>query len=111
MSEENRLTPYPLRIDPELRAELEAAAKNAGRSLQSEISRRLYASLRPNTESLFDSNNGDADVIYRIANDVVNRRLRSLGNEIQRWADSPLSTENKLDSRNPHSGKKDKGES
>ncbi|MBJ6609103.1 hypothetical protein [Thiothrix unzii] len=100
MSEENRLTPYPLRIDPELRAELEAAAKNAGRSLQSEISRRLYASLRPNPESLLDGNGGDADVIYRIANDVVNRRLRSLGNEIQRWADSPLDTKvsaNKLE--------------
>ena len=52
MSEENRLTPHPLRIDPELRAELEAAAKNAGRSLQSEISRRLYASLRPTPESV-----------------------------------------------------------
>ena len=88
MSEENRLTPYPLRIDPELRAELEAAAKNAGRSLQSEISRRLYASLSKH----LDIDDGDADLMYRIANDVVNRRLRSLGNEIQRWADSPLDT-------------------
>ena len=100
MSEENRLTPYPLRIDPELRAELEAAAKNAGRSLQSEISRRLYASLRPTPESLLGGNGGDADVIYRIANDVVDRRLRSLGNEIRRRADSPLDTKvsaNKLE--------------
>ena len=89
MSEENRLTPYPLRIDPELRAELEAAAKNAGRSLQSEISRRLYASLSKH----LDIDDGDADLMYRIANDVFDRRLRSLGNEIQRWADSPLDTQ------------------
>lgn len=102
MSEDNRITPYPLRIDPELRAELEAAAKNAGRSLQSEISRRLYASLRPHPESLFDSHDGDTDVIYRVVNDVFNRWLRSLGKEMQRRVDSPLddteASANKLDS-------------
>ena len=88
MSEDNRITPYPLRIDPELRAELEAAAKNAGRSLQSEISRRLYASLGKH----LDIDDGDADLMYRIANDVFDRRFRSFGNEIRRRADSPLDT-------------------
>jgi hypothetical protein len=38
-------TPYPLRLPADMRNELEAAAKAAGRSLQQEILLRLQASL------------------------------------------------------------------
>lgn len=40
-----QITPYPLRLDPDLRAELERSAKDAGRSLHAEIVRRLEQSV------------------------------------------------------------------
>lgn len=39
------ITPYPLRLDPDLRQRLEHSAKQSGRSLQSEIAARLERSL------------------------------------------------------------------
>ena len=44
MTEKAQLQPYPLRLRPELREQLETAAKQGGRSLQSEIVARLEAS-------------------------------------------------------------------
>ena len=44
-SEQRQLPSYPLRLEPETRAKLEAIAKANGRSLHAEISMRLDASL------------------------------------------------------------------
>lgn len=47
MKNEQRQPPsYPLRLEPEIRAKLEAIAKANGRSLNAEISLRLEASLK-----------------------------------------------------------------
>lgn len=56
MNTDNRPPPYSMRLDPDLRAKLEAIAKANGRSLHAEISMRLEASLQgeeemPNAES------------------------------------------------------------
>lgn len=48
MSDE-RITPYPLRIPPEMREKLESAAKAGDRSLHAEIMRRLEDSLKIHT--------------------------------------------------------------
>ena len=39
------IKPFPVRLTPEIRQQLESAAKSAGRSLQAEIARRLESSL------------------------------------------------------------------
>ena len=39
------IQPFPIRLTPQLRQQLETAAKSAGRSLQAEIARRLESSL------------------------------------------------------------------
>ena len=41
----SQITPFPLRLAPELRQKLDAAAKKSGRSLQSEILARLSSTL------------------------------------------------------------------
>lgn len=46
MNTDNRPPPYSMRLDPDLRAKLEAIAKANGRSLHAEISIRLEASLQ-----------------------------------------------------------------
>ena len=46
--EYQQLPSYPLRLEPETRAKLEAIAKANGRSLHAEISMRLEASLQAN---------------------------------------------------------------
>lgn len=45
MNTDTRITPYPLRLEPETRAKLEAIAKANGRSLNAEISMRLEETL------------------------------------------------------------------
>lgn len=52
------ITPYPLRLDPELRKRLEYVAKQAGRSLQSEIAARLEQSLEDEIQKFITA--GDA---------------------------------------------------
>ena len=44
MEDKDRITPYPLRMDPSLRAAIEASAKSSGRSMNAEIVARLEAS-------------------------------------------------------------------
>ena len=46
MNEDLRPQPYSLRIDPEIRAKLESAAKAGNRSLHAEIMMRLETSLQ-----------------------------------------------------------------
>lgn len=50
MNTDNRPPPYSMRLDPDLRAKLEAVAKANGRSLHAEISMRLEASLQQGIE-------------------------------------------------------------
>ena len=52
------ITPYPLRLDPELRKRLEYVAKQSGRSLQSEIAARLEQSLEDEIQKIITA--GDA---------------------------------------------------
>lgn len=61
-SDRHNIAPYPLRLQPEVRARLEAAAKESGRSLHAEIVARLEASfdVNANTTAL-------AALAYRIA--------------------------------------------
>lgn len=44
--------PYPLRMSAELRSELEALAKEHGRSMNAEIIARLHKSLEPKAAAL-----------------------------------------------------------
>ena len=58
MNTDLRPAPYSIRLEPEIRAKLEAIAKKNGRSLSAEIALRLEESLQagsPNqTESIFN---------------------------------------------------------
>lgn len=54
------ITPYPLRLDPELRKRLEYVAKQAGRSLQSEIAARLEQSLEDEIQNFIAT--GDRNI-------------------------------------------------
>lgn len=47
MSDRHTVQPYPLRLQPELRAALEKLAAESGKSLHAEIVSRLEGSLRP----------------------------------------------------------------
>lgn len=51
-SDRHSIAPYPLRLPPELRSSLEAAAKSEGRSLHAEILARLQATAKPEREKL-----------------------------------------------------------
>ena len=46
-SDRHSISPYPLRLDAELRGQLEKSAKSVGRSLHAEIVARLEKSLNP----------------------------------------------------------------
>lgn len=47
MKDRHAITPYPIRMPPELRTQLEEAAKGGNRSLHAEIIARLQASFEP----------------------------------------------------------------
>lgn len=51
------ITPFPLRLAPELREKLEAHAKQVGRSLQSEISARLELTFELDLDQIFSATN------------------------------------------------------
>ncbi|WP_426715610.1 Arc family DNA-binding protein [Chromobacterium violaceum] len=72
MNDRHTIQPYPLRLQRELRAELEAAAKDNGRSLHSEIVQRLEQSFRSPVEQTGEGGNPAlpeelAPVIQRLA--------------------------------------------
>lgn len=50
--ENSQITPYPLRLPPKLRAELEESARKNGRSLNVEITKRLEQSHEGNENYL-----------------------------------------------------------
>ncbi len=76
MNVDTRPPPYSMRLDPELRAQLEAAAKAAGRSLHAEISIRLEESLKGTTNKT--TNNETIltlEEVRHIALEVVRKEL------------------------------------
>lgn len=52
MSTKQQITPYPIRMEPELRSALEKAAQQSNRSLHAEIISRLELTLDPSRGSL-----------------------------------------------------------
>lgn len=76
MTDRHKITPYPLRLDPEFRAQIEKAAKSSGRSLHAEIVTRL--------ENSFDNKHGDEQSMavgiklgLMISETAMNRALKS----------------------------------
>lgn len=74
MNEDIRPQPYSLRIDPGIRAKLEAAAKAGNRSLHAEIMMRLEASLQAE-ESQTESQFLTVEDMRRVAREVVREEL------------------------------------
>jgi hypothetical protein len=52
MSDRHAISPYPLRMPDDLRANLETAAKGVGRSLHAEIVARLERTLHEDSQAL-----------------------------------------------------------
>lgn len=77
MNDDLRPQPYSLRIDPNIRAKLEAAAKAGNRSLHAEIMMRLEASLQ--AEAGDSTVEEIEDKIRQIALDVVREELAKAG--------------------------------
>ena len=59
--EKNRISPYPLRLAPELRAELEKASKENTRSLHAEILHILTCHFDPEQKLIDAIDNGDSE--------------------------------------------------
>ena len=69
-----------MRLDPELRAQLEAAAKAAGRSLHAEISMRLEESLKGTASKITNTETAlTLEEVRRIAMEVVRQELLKAG--------------------------------
>lgn len=75
MTEQQRDTPYPLRMSANLREELEVAAKASGRSLHQEILQRLQDSLK--SLSTNDTENEILNRLETLEKDVA--ELKSKG--------------------------------
>ena len=80
MNVDTRPPPYSMRLDPELRTQLEAAAKAAGRSLHAEIAMRLEESLRGTTNKTTSTETTlTLEEVRRVALEVVREELARLG--------------------------------
>lgn len=83
MTEDNRPLPYSLRLEPEIRARLEAIAKTNGRSLNAEIALRLEASLQEDASQSIDKQLLTTEkvrfIAYEIALKVVREELAKSG--------------------------------
>lgn len=74
MSTKQQITPYPIRMEPELRAALEEAARNGNRSLHAEIIQRLEQSLDPNrlkSPGQWGSVSEDGKITFKGAHDLL----------------------------------------
>ena len=73
--ENERITPYPLRMPPELREELELSAKEHKRSLNAEIVLRLNGSISSEKmqEPDFLANSKKKDAILKIAAEQLSK--------------------------------------
>ena len=79
--EYQQLPSYPLRLEPEVRAKLEAIAKANGRSLNTQITMMLEAALQgePLPLSTPTNDNDIESIARRVALDVVREELARLG--------------------------------
>lgn len=77
--EKQQVNPYPIRLTKELREKLEATARQAGRSLNSEMILRLEASLQEEEATPADSQSLTADDVRRLALEVVRKELTKAG--------------------------------
>ena len=79
--EYQQLPSYPLRLEPEVRAKLEAIAKANGRSLNTQITMMLEAALQgePLPLSTLTNDNDIESIARRVALDVVREELARLG--------------------------------
>ncbi len=66
---EKQVSPYPIRLTPELRERLEASAKAAGRSLNAEMMLRLEASY-VDTENIHTLTAAQVLEVRRIASEI-----------------------------------------
>jgi len=66
----HRITPYPLRLEADLRVQLEEIAKDNGRSLNTEIAMRLKSSLDFNKDSFLTEKE-----VRRIAKELIREEL------------------------------------
>jgi len=72
-----QVKPYPLRLDPKLKEELEKKAKASGRSLNTEIGIRLKASLLTPDEQFLDKVDLDTP-------EAMQRLAEIVGKEVQK---------------------------
>lgn len=67
----HRITPYPLRLNPELRKKLETIAKENGRSLNAEITLRIEATF---SNSRTSNNNELTETIRSIIREELSKK-------------------------------------
>ena len=81
-AEPRQLPSYPLRLEPEVRAKLEAIAKANGRSLNTQITMMLEAALQgePPPLSTPTNDNDMESIARRVAMEVVRQELARMGN-------------------------------
>jgi hypothetical protein len=77
MNKEKQITPYPLRLEPDLRKHLEEVAAQNGRSLHAEI----VACLSAASGHKSDTEKADEERIRAIALDVVREELSKAGKQ------------------------------
>jgi len=78
MSEKiHKIKSYPLRLSPEVRSELEKIAKAHGRSLNTEISIRLKASLLTPDEQFLDKVDLDTPEAMQRLEEIVEKAIQN----------------------------------
>jgi len=79
MNTDLRPAPYSIRLEPEIRAKLEAIAKANGRSLNAEIVIRLDESLLKDGDTIISTNVLTVEDVRQIALEVVREELAKAG--------------------------------
>ncbi len=71
-----QVKPYPLRLEPKLKQELEKKAKASGRSLNTEIGARLKASLLTPDEQFLDKVDLDTPEAMQLLENIVEKIMQ-----------------------------------
>ena len=79
MNTDLRPAPYSIRLEPEIRAKLEAIAKANGRSLNAEIVIRLDESLLKDGDTIISTNVLTVEDVRQIALEVIREELAKSG--------------------------------
>jgi len=79
MNTDLRPAPYSIRLEPEIRAKLEAIAKANGRSLNAEIVIRLDESLLKDGDTIISTNVLTVEDVRQIALEVIREELAKAG--------------------------------